>query len=232
MPARRRRTYSPSAGALPARPSSGLHTAYFLPPLTPEAGPLRVSSRLTVEADRPSWTAIARTPSPARCRSAISSRSSRHRNRPVGGGFLRGIRPPVAWRQWRPVRRSTPTASQAAINVEPRAIHTQNSSCLSISSFFDHTLNTSHQDGCCDDRLNSPSLCGVTPSLARICYRKREWIIVLHATRRFHTVWRPQGHVGGREHQSVLKAKLSMTGETAAIRPRTGRSPTVSVTPG
>jgi len=27
---------------------------------------------------------------------------------------------------------------------------------LSISSFFDHMYNTSHQQGCCDDRLNPP----------------------------------------------------------------------------
>jgi len=36
---------------------------------------------------------------------------------------------------------------EAAVSVEPRAIRTQNSACLSISSFFDHTCNTSPQTG-------------------------------------------------------------------------------------
>ena len=39
------------------------------------------------------------------------------------------------------------SASQAAVNVEPRAISTQNCACLSINSFFDHTCDSSHQTG-------------------------------------------------------------------------------------
>ena len=62
----------------------------------PGSGPLRRSSRLTVEGARPIWVAIVRTPAPASCKSAIRSRSSKLRYRPEGSGFLRGTCPPVA----------------------------------------------------------------------------------------------------------------------------------------
>ena len=67
------------------------------------------------------------------------------RYRPEGSGVLRGTCPPVAWRQRRPVRRSTPTASQAACSVEPPAMIYQNRAYFSISSFFYHIHNTSHR---------------------------------------------------------------------------------------
>ena len=120
---------------------------YFPPARTPGLGPLRRSSRLTVEGERPSSVAIACTVAPARRRSAICRRSASDRYRPEDGATLRGIRPPVACRHLRPVRRFTPTASQAACNVPPRASTAQNSDRLSINSFFDHMHNTSHQDG-------------------------------------------------------------------------------------
>lgn len=44
-------------------------------PRGPASGPLRRSSRLIIEGDRSSWPTVARTPIPARCRSAIRSRS-------------------------------------------------------------------------------------------------------------------------------------------------------------
>jgi len=69
----------------------------------------------------------------------------------VAGGCLNfsvaGIAPPVAWRHLRPVARCTPTASQAAVNVEPPAINPQNRGCLSISSCLDDMHNTSDQNG-------------------------------------------------------------------------------------
>jgi len=49
---------------------------------------------------------------------------------------------------------------QVAVSVDPFAINTQNWACLSINSFFDDIHNTSHQSGCCNDRLSSPSLDG------------------------------------------------------------------------
>src|SRR5665647_810202 len=117
--------------------------AYFPSRRGVGAEPLRRSSRLTVAAERPIPTAIARTPAPPRNRSAICSRSSRDRYRPDGAGRLRGIRPPVARRHLRPVARCTPTASQAAVNVEPPAFNPQNRGCLSISSCLDDMHNTS-----------------------------------------------------------------------------------------
>src|SRR5471030_164631 len=83
-------------------------------------------------------------------------RSSKDRYRPDGTGIFRGISPPAAWRHLRPVARCTPAASQAAVNVAPPAINTQNRACLTISSFFVDIHNTSDQNGCCDDRLSSP----------------------------------------------------------------------------
>ncbi|MDX6227915.1 MAG: hypothetical protein QOI76_1305 [Frankiales bacterium] len=35
--------------------------------------------------------------------------------------------------------------------------HLQNSAFFSTSCFLVHTSNTSHQQGCCNDRLSSPS---------------------------------------------------------------------------
>jgi hypothetical protein len=113
------RETSTDPGVCSSRKVTGRSAAHF-------SGPSRRSPRLTVEADRLSCAAIDRTLVPARCRSAICRRSSRNRYRPEGSGLFRGICPPVAWRQRRPVRRSTPTASHAAINVQPWAINTQN----------------------------------------------------------------------------------------------------------
>src|SRR5665647_1675212 len=148
--------------ALGRRPRSSAcfcaaYGAYFPARRAVGAEPLRRSSRLTVAAERPISTAIARTPAPPRYRSAICNRSSKDRYRPDGTGIFRGISPPAAWRHLRPVARCTPAASQAAVSVEPPAINTQNRTCLTISSFFVDIHNTSYQNGCCDDRLNSPS---------------------------------------------------------------------------
>src|SRR5450830_841503 len=148
--------------ALGRRPRSSAcfwaaYGAYFPGRRPVGAEPLRRSSRLTVAGERPIPTAIARTPAPPRRRSAICNRSSKDRYRPDGTGRCLGISPPAAWRHLRPVARCTPAASQAAVNVAPPAITTQNRTCLTISSFFVDIHNTSDQNGCCDDRLSSPN---------------------------------------------------------------------------
>src|SRR5665811_161818 len=147
------------AGLRPATAQLGLLLAYFPGRRPVAAEPLRRSSRLTVAGERPIPTAIARTPAPPRRRSAICNRSSKDRYRPERTGRCLGISPPAAWRHLRPVARCTPAASQAAVSVEPPAINTQNRTCLTISSFFVDIHNTSDQNGCCDDRLNSPIPC-------------------------------------------------------------------------
>ena len=62
-----------------------------------------------------------------------------------GGDFNARRNPDKA--NLRPVARCTPTASQAAVNVAPPAINTQNRACISISSFLDDMHNTSDQNG-------------------------------------------------------------------------------------
>src|SRR5450759_3386561 len=148
--------------ALGRRPRSSAcfwaaYGAYFPGRRPVAAEPLRRSSRLTVAGERPIPPAIARTPAPPRRRSAICNRSSKDRYRPDAIGIFRGISPPATWRHLRPVARCTPAASQAAVNVAPPAITTQNRACLTISSFFVDIHNTSDQNGCCDDRLSSPT---------------------------------------------------------------------------
>src|SRR5665811_2515620 len=147
------------AGLRPATAQLGLLLAYFPGRRPVAAEPLRRSSRLTVAGERPIPTAIARPPAPPRRKSAICNRSSKDRYRPERTGRCLGISPPAAWRHLRPVARCTPAASQAAVSVEPPAINTQNRTCLTISSFFVDIHNTSYQNGCCDDRLNSPFPC-------------------------------------------------------------------------
>ena len=91
----------------------------------------------------------------------------------VGDGCLRGIRPPVACRHLRPVALLTPAVSLAPVNVEPPAINTQNRACLSIRSFFNDIHNTSDQNGCCDNRLSSPSPIGAPMAGPRSMPRQR-----------------------------------------------------------
>src|SRR5450759_3220338 len=163
--------------ALGRRPRSSAcfcaaYGAYFPRRRGVGAEPLRASSRLTVAADRPIPTAIARTPAPPRYRSAICSRSSKDRYRPDGTGRFRGSRPPVACRHLRPVALLTPTASLAPVNVEPPAINTQNRACLSISSCFNDMLQHLRSERCCDDRLNSPSILGTSSATRPATWRR------------------------------------------------------------
>jgi Cytochrome c oxidase caa3 assembly factor (Caa3_CtaG) len=62
----------------------------------PVRWPLRRSSRLTVEGERPIRSAIIRTPWPAACPRAISSRSAKLRQRPLRFLPRRGLTPPAA----------------------------------------------------------------------------------------------------------------------------------------
>ena len=73
-------------------------------------------------------------------------RSSKDRYRPDDSGFCAGsdLRSPVANDGH---ARDSAAVSQAAVNVKPRPINTQNRACLSISSFLDHMHNTSDQNG-------------------------------------------------------------------------------------
>jgi hypothetical protein len=71
------RETSTDPGVCSSRKVTGRSAAHF-------SGPSRRSPRLTVEADRLSCAAIDRTLVPARCRSAICRRSSRHKYRPEG----------------------------------------------------------------------------------------------------------------------------------------------------
>src|SRR3954451_1517034 len=95
------------------------------------AGPLRRSSRLIVEGARPSRAAIPRIEAPARCRSAICSRSSSDRYLADTTRGAAGGRPPESRRHRYPCRRSTPTASQACEEDVPAVTSSQTRCCRS-----------------------------------------------------------------------------------------------------
>ena len=95
-------------------------------PDTCPATEFRVSSLDTVDGARPIRLAIARTDSPAATPTAISSRSANDRYRPCRFRPRRGLTPPAAASNRRPVLRLVPTASAASLRNWPACNAAQN----------------------------------------------------------------------------------------------------------
>src|SRR5664280_2065131 len=134
--------------------------AYFPSRRGVGAEPLRRSSRLTVAGERPIPTAIARTPTPPRYRSAICSRSSKDRYRPDGSGPF--PRDPTTGRL-SPFTASCSTHADSLTGPSQRrtAGHQHPEPRLLIDQVFlqQHPQHLK-SERCCDDRLNSPSMTG------------------------------------------------------------------------
>jgi hypothetical protein len=97
---------------------------YSNPPLRVAA--LRRSSREIVDGDRPSWTAISRTPDPPARSIAISSRSVNDRYRPDGAASVTVGMPPPSPNHRTPTAADTPAAAAASSLETPPAIAAQN----------------------------------------------------------------------------------------------------------
>ena len=170
----RRALSVPLRGGRPVIQPQTLRVSARLPP---RVAALRRSSRETVDPDRPSWRATSRTPKPCARHSAISSRSTKERQRPDGGpddgDRCDGAMPPASRNQRNPTGCDTPTSIAASSLDKPLAINAQNrrqcACCATGGRPGDLSLSrktrserrqpaiaTALQHQCCDDHVNPP----------------------------------------------------------------------------